>query len=116
MNEISNTLEAIANGGSFSQGLVYALVAIVGCMAVSFVFRSVVICIFGTVAALYLVTLNAPDAAFAKDTVAADTFVNQLISISDCASVRVGNLQQLGVTLRNGDILSIATECGLLSK
>lgn len=112
MNEIQASLNAILNNGSIGQALSYAGIAVAGFAVASLLFRSLMMVMLGAVATFYVFFLNTPETALDKATTAS----TQLAEVSDCAAGKVEHIRNIGVVIRNGDVLTIAGECGLLPK
>lgn len=116
MNEIQASLNAILNNGSIGQAFSYAGIAVVGFAVVSLLFRSLMMVMLGAVATFYVFFLNTPETALDKTTIASTQLVTQLVQASECAAGKVEHIRNIGVVIRNGDVLTIAGECGLLPK
>lgn len=116
MNEIQASLNAIINNGSIGQALSYAGIAIAGFAVASLLFRSLMMVMLGAVATFYVFFLNTPETALDKATTASTQLVSQLVQTSECAAGKVAHIHNIGLVIRNGDVLTIAEECGLLPR
>ncbi|WP_285317434.1 hypothetical protein [Providencia rettgeri] len=116
MNEIQASLNAILNNGSIGQALSYAGIAVAGFAVASLLFRSVMMVMLGAVATFYIFFLNTPEAALDKATAASSQLVTQMAQASECAAGKIEHIRNIGVVIRNGDVLTIAGDCGLLPR
>ncbi|EPT9148190.1 hypothetical protein AB7459_21905 [Providencia rettgeri] len=87
-----------------------------GFAVASLLFRSLMMVMLGAVATFYVFFLNTPETALDKATTASTQLVTQLSQASECAAAKVEHIRNIGVVIRNGDVLTIAEECGLLPK
>lgn len=114
MNELQTALEALTNNGSWKDAILYGVVAFIGFMVVSALLRSALFIILGAVAAFYVFSLQAPDSKVDLQAIAPEKIVSMMIAKSSCASGALGEINNVGKVIRNGDVIDIAMNCGLL--
>lgn len=114
MNELHSALDTLAGNASWNDAVMYSLLALLAFSALSALLRSGFILILGAVAAFYLLVLQSPDDKFRPDTAASQQLVDQLVAKSRCAAKRIGEIEDIGKTVMNGDVLGIAGKCGLM--
>ncbi|HBQ2852542.1 TPA: hypothetical protein QIS98_002122 [Escherichia coli] len=114
MNELQTALDTLANNGSWKDALLYGGVAFIGFTIVSALFRSAFFIILGAVAAFYIFSLQTPDSNVDLHAIAPEKIVSMMVERSACAADSVGEINNIGKVIRNGDVLDIAKKCGLM--
>lgn len=114
MNELQTALDTLANNGSWKDALLYGGVAFIGFTVVSAFFRSAFFIIIGVVAAFYVFSLQTPDSKVDLQAIAPEKIVTMMIEKSNCAAGGVGEINNVGKVIRNGDVIDIAKKCGLM--
>ncbi|MEQ0217774.1 hypothetical protein ABLV18_27210 [Klebsiella sp. CN_Kp114] len=114
MNELQTALDTLANNGSWKDAILYGGVAFIGFMVISALFRSAFFIMLGAVAAFYVFSLQTPNSKVDLQAIAPEKIVTMMIERSDCAAASVGEVNNIGKVIRNGDVLDIARNCGLM--
>ncbi|MBQ0600907.1 hypothetical protein J7S78_14000 [Klebsiella oxytoca] len=114
MNELQTALDTLANNGSWKDAILYGGVAFIGFMVVSALFRSAFFIMLGAVAAYYVFSLQTPDSKVDLQAIAPEKIVSMMIEKSNCAADSVGEINNIGKVVRNGDVIDIAKKCGLM--
>lgn len=116
MTELQFILNGIANNGSWSQAILYAIGALILFAVVSFIARSIFAILLGVVIAFYTFNLNLPDTSFSSSSIAAGNLITSLENASTCAADHISDMKHIGVIIRNGDVMDIAKKCDLFPK
>ena len=117
MNEFNNALQTILENGSMSYGqaAIYAGGAICVAALFSAILRSGLLVILGIVSGFYLFSLNTPDSTLAYTAAAAsERLIEQVKSVGGCATSHIEDAQTLGIIIKNGDVIEIAKQCGII--
>ncbi|EOC0011619.1 hypothetical protein ACI0X9_003304 [Cronobacter turicensis] len=114
MNALQSALDTLAGNASWKDAIMYSLLALLAFSVLSALLRSGFMLMMGAVVAFYLVVLQSPDSKFSADAAASQQLVEQLVMKSQCAAIRVGQIENLGKIVLNGDVLEIAESCGLM--
>ena len=116
MNEFNNALQTIRENGSMSYGqaAIYAGGAICVAALFSAILRSGLLVILGIVSGFYLFSLNTPDSTLAYTAAASDRLIEQVKAVGGCATRHIEDAQTLGIIIKNGDVIEIAKQCGII--
>lgn len=84
------------------------------CGPFSAILRSGLLVILGIVSGFYLFSLNTPDSTLAYTAAASDRLIEQVKAVGGCATRHIEDAQTLGIIIKNGDVIEIAKQCGII--
>lgn len=114
MENLQTALDTLANNGSFREAIMYGVTAFILCVIISAILRNVFFIMLGVVISFYVFSLQTPDANIDLQEIAPEKIVSMMIDKSNCAAKSIGEIQNIGRIVRNGDVLDIAKSCGLM--
>lgn len=116
MNEFNTAIQTILDNASLSyvQAAIYAAGAICVAAFLSLLLRSSLFVILGIVSGFYLFSLNTPDSTLSYTATASENLLNQVKATGGCVSNHLEDAQSLGITIKNGDVIEIGKQCGII--